>query len=78
MDLIKHKIDQSMERFLNIIIIKYFLKDKQKHHFLLPLAQRTKPATPIPNPTVTNAKENNVSNCTCVNFDFTYSINENN
>jgi len=45
---------------------------------LLPLAQRTKLAMPRPKPTVTSANENNVSNCACVSFDLTYSMNENN
>ncbi len=53
------------------------LKKKTCYH-LLPLAHKTKPATLRPNPNVTSANENNVSNCACVNFDLTYSINENN
>ncbi len=46
--------------------------------FLLPLAQKINATTLIPKPTVRSANENNVSNCVCVNFDLTYSINENN
>lgn len=60
-------------------IIKLIEKKTRKDCLiLLPLAHKTNPAIPRAKPTVISANENNVSNCVCVNFDLTYSINENN